>query len=170
MEKADSAPENYTFAARLARLEGVQPSWSNGRFYCHAHKYHHTFARRRVSGLAVWSLPARNPGINQEYACTVLSRWSDRLDDFYDRAEAMGVSESDLADLWEARLEKMLPEVRACEYFVMAAMPNECAHSHELICLRALPECQGRCSHFQLTSVAAKGQGIPPETHPERFK
>lgn len=91
----------------------------------------------------------RNPGYDTGLRCRVIARWSDDLDDFYDRAEAMGVEEDNVTGLWHSRFKTMLPEIRACEEFVMGDHPFRCALLHGLLCLAALPRCGGRCRRYR---------------------
>ncbi|MBU1248881.1 MAG: hypothetical protein KKB70_09290 [Proteobacteria bacterium] len=95
-----------------------------------------------------------NPGYEERHRCPIVVRWADRLEDFYLRAEAMGLEEERLKPLWEARSRDMLPEMRRCRWFVSGSHLLGCANLHELLCLQALPVCQGRCSHYRL----AKGE------------
>ncbi len=89
-----------------------------------------------------------NPGLDRSLACIVVTRWADNLDDFLGRAEAMGVEQSSVAAIWQSRIQEMLPEIRLCERFQAGDEPWECVHLDELLCVRALPVCLGRCRRF----------------------
>ncbi|MGE4503884.1 MAG: hypothetical protein AB7D51_00930 [Desulfovibrionaceae bacterium] len=106
-----------------------------------------------------------NPGLHQEHACAVVRGWTNQLDEFHDRAEAMGLGEERAGELWRVRFGRMRPEMRACPGFAPGAGPYECAHLDDRVCLSALPPCQGRCRRFQ--PFSEQSTATPnPENHP----
>lgn len=93
-----------------------------------------------------------NPGYTTSWRCRVLLRWEVAFDEFLERTEQFGVSQQAVPELWERKFNRMAREAFDCEYF--AHCENEevppCLHSHKGICLIELPECEGRCRHYEV--------------------
>jgi len=93
-----------------------------------------------------------NPGLHTEWRCLVLARWESVYDEFIDRAENFGLSESELGALWHKRFERLADEAVPCEDLRAGdgeSMP-ECRYLQEDICLLRLPVCAGQCERFRL--------------------
>ena len=91
-----------------------------------------------------------NPGYADEWRCQILKRWETAYDEFLLRAERMGVSPDDAAKLWDRQFERLARDVASCPDY--AFCHNEetpaCVHCLAGVCLTKLPECEGRCRHF----------------------
>ena len=93
-----------------------------------------------------------NPGYTKKWRCGVLLRWESVYDDFLVRAEAFGLEEDELSELWRERLERLMLQEGRCERYVYSRhveLPS-CGNSHETLCLLDLPRCEGRCRRFAL--------------------
>lgn len=93
-----------------------------------------------------------NPGYSPEWKCSVLCGWERAFDDFLARAEAFGLEQREVNTLWSRRFERLARKGVDCPEYVHDSMqdPPGCAWQHESLCLLALPECEGRCRHYQV--------------------
>ncbi|MBU1001492.1 MAG: hypothetical protein KKE73_03105 [Proteobacteria bacterium] len=91
-----------------------------------------------------------NPGFRDRWRCRVLTKWEKAYDDFLLRAEAFHLELANAVELWEARLERLLVQARQCPDYAGGAEESAtgCLNEIEGLCLRLLPECQGRCRHY----------------------
>jgi len=92
-----------------------------------------------------------NPGFHTAWRCSVLTRWESVYDEFLDRAENFGLSETELGVLWHRRFERLAEEAVPCPDAHPSdgeTMP-ECRHLLEDLCLLRLPECAGPCERFR---------------------
>lgn len=93
-----------------------------------------------------------NPGYHDEWRCRVITHWETAFDDFLARAENFGVHQDAVPDLWNRKFERMARETLRCNDFSYAAGADvpSCAHVCDGLCRLLLPECEGRCRHFEL--------------------
>jgi len=92
-----------------------------------------------------------NPGLATNTRCGVLRRWEAAYEEFLDRAESFGLTESSVPDLWRRRFERLAGIEVDCPDYVPAPggdMP-ECRHLFADLCLLRLPECPGTCRNFR---------------------
>lgn len=92
----------------------------------------------------------RNPGLDQELRCRVLTRLGRAFDDFLIRAEAMGLSEEQAGRVWQDRFPETLARQGSCRDYIpgdTTAFPD-CGNAAGELCLLALPACPGRCRRF----------------------
>ena len=92
-----------------------------------------------------------NPGYTQEWRCRVLARWETAYDEFLVRAELFGLEQSAVPDLWERQFERVARQAFDCDTYSYCpgAEPPACLHVLDGMCRLALPECRGRCRHYQ---------------------
>ncbi|MFW5734203.1 MAG: hypothetical protein ACOCWR_03995 [Oceanidesulfovibrio sp.] len=94
-----------------------------------------------------------NPGLNQEYRCTVLKRWENAFDALIDRVDAFGLDDEQASHIWERRLEAMIRRGAQCREFELLSgdvdaeeMPAiACRHVFGELCMLRLPRCGGIC-------------------------
>jgi len=91
-----------------------------------------------------------NPGYRRSYRCQVLNRWESAYDDFLSRAEAMGVRQESVPELWEIQFQRMAREAFHCRTHVFNHdfRPPACRHELDGLCVLGLPKCNGRCRHY----------------------
>ena len=92
-----------------------------------------------------------NPGYRRSYRCQVLNRWEAAYDDFLARAEAMGVEQENVPELWEIQFQRMAREAFHCRTHVFNHdfRPPACANELDGLCILGLPKCGGRCRHYR---------------------
>lgn len=91
-----------------------------------------------------------NPGLHQAWRCVVWRQWEEAFDSFLTRAEAFRLAEDTAGRIWEKRCAQLVAAARACPDFVPGgADPVGCALGRDLVCLRRLPGCAGRCTHYR---------------------
>jgi len=93
-----------------------------------------------------------NPGYSQVWRCRVFSRWESAFDDFLARAESFGVEQDAVPDLWQRQFERMARDVFDCEQYVYCHGEEApaCIHASDGLCIQAMPECKGRCRHYEV--------------------
>ncbi|MBI9078430.1 MAG: hypothetical protein JEY79_01660 [Pseudodesulfovibrio sp.] len=93
-----------------------------------------------------------NPGYTQGWRCRVLSRWESAFDDFLARAESFGIKSDVAPDLWGRQFERMARDVFDCEQYVCCQAEGipACLHESDGLCILMLPECSGRCCHYEV--------------------
>ncbi|TVM15967.1 hypothetical protein DPQ33_13440 [Oceanidesulfovibrio indonesiensis] len=97
-----------------------------------------------------------NPGLNQEFRCSVLKRWENAFDALIDRVDAFGLDDEQASHIWERRLETMIRRGTQCRNFELIAGDAEsdeapaiaCTHVHGDLCMLALPRCSGVCAYY----------------------
>ncbi len=93
-----------------------------------------------------------NPGYDPGFKCRVLARWESAFDEFLARAECFGVEQQAMPDLWRRQFGRLARKTFHCdeyEYCAEAEVPA-CLHALGGLCRLGLPECEGRCHHFQI--------------------
>lgn len=106
-----------------------------------------------------------NPGYCRDWRCSVLEGWEKLFDDFLMRAEAFGLEQTKVAELWEKQFARLSSDRLECPEFRFdseGGVPS-CAHRHEVLCLLTLPECGGRCRHYEVKRQQANTQTDPVE-------
>lgn len=103
-----------------------------------------------------------NPGYRQSYRCQVLARWETAYDDFLTRAEAMGIEQEQVPDLWERQFQRMVRDTFHCQTHVYNHdhRPPACGHELDGLCILGLPKCEGRCRHYQLDTLEDEQEDI----------
>ncbi|BBD07468.1 hypothetical protein [Desulfovibrio ferrophilus] len=93
-----------------------------------------------------------NPGFRERWRCKVLTEWEKAYDDFLLRAEAFHLKPEEAVELWEARLERLMAQARQCPDFSAGAEESAtgCLNELEGLCMKMLPECDGRCRHYTI--------------------
>ncbi len=93
-----------------------------------------------------------NPGYATDWKCRVLLRWEVAFDEFLERAEIFGVSQQAVPDLWERKFNRLAREAFDCKQYRHCAGADApaCLHAYDGLCRQELPECEGRCRHFQV--------------------
>ncbi len=101
-----------------------------------------------------------NPGYAYDWRCRVLSRWESAFDDFLERADAFGIEQSAVPDLWKRQFERMARNAFDCEQYSYChgAEAPACLHVMDELCRLSLPECGGRCRRY-IAEVKQKDNG-----------
>jgi len=91
-----------------------------------------------------------NPGYATSWRCRVLMRWETAFDDFLGRAEAFGVNQDAVPDLWGRKFERLARQAFDCEEYIYChgADVPACLHAMDGLCRNSLPSCDGRCRHY----------------------
>ncbi len=113
-----------------------------------------TDCRHNVRGRCLYE-ERLNPGYHRDWRCRVVQGWEESYDDFLLRAEAFRLEAAAAAGLWESHVERMVRRGPQCRDFVPGGdgVPG-CSRALEELCLLRLPECSGRCRHFE-----SRGEG-----------
>ena len=100
---------------------------------------------------------SRNPGLDPGLRCAVLAALTEKWDDFLDRAELFGLSESAASRIWNNRTHGSVFTETPCPGMAReagvkrpAGLPDiaECPYRADDACLLSMPGCSGRCEHF----------------------
>ncbi len=92
-----------------------------------------------------------NPGLSAAYGCDRLDRLTRAFDDFFDRAEAFGLSEEEILRLSAKQSGKTLPpgdcplEARSETVETAAREADRCPCFFQGLCLLMLPACCPPC-------------------------
>lgn len=89
-----------------------------------------------------------NPGYDDRWRCSVLLSLEKEYDKLIRQAEAFKLDEKVVAGLWDVRMSTCGSGSKICSG--QDAIYPECSALHGDICLLALPECDGVCSHYSL--------------------
>lgn len=97
-----------------------------------------------------------NPGLNQDFRCSVLKQWESAFDALIDRVDAFGLDDEQASHIWERRLEAMVRRGAHCRDFELNSSDVDseeapaiaCVHVHGDLCLLALPRCNGVCAYY----------------------
>ncbi|TVM33384.1 hypothetical protein DQK91_12015 [Oceanidesulfovibrio marinus] len=98
-----------------------------------------------------------NPGLNQDFRCTVLKRWEHAFDALIDRVDVFGLDDEQASHIWERRLEMMIRRGAQCHDFEILPVEDmdaeeapaiACAHVLGDLCLLTLPRCEGVCEYY----------------------
>jgi hypothetical protein len=104
-----------------------------------------------------------NPGLHREWQCAVLRAWEGEYDDVLSRADAFGLDPGAALRLWAQRAGRMGRPARICPDLAPGGEePLGCALAWELLCLRKVPACPGRCAHYRLRPAPAPGEAGGP--------
>lgn len=110
------------------------------------------FCRYYFQGICIYH-EIINPGLEESFRCSILAEMITIWDDFIDRAEVFGLSESVAGKIWASRMYektsfglwrlcRKLPPPLTSEAVV------ECQYRLLDACLLAMPACSGHCGHY----------------------
>ncbi|WP_147821587.1 hypothetical protein [Salidesulfovibrio onnuriiensis] len=93
-----------------------------------------------------------NPGYCREWRCSVLEDWERIFDEFLHRAEAFGLELREVNELWARQFDRLMRGNLECDRYEYdpGQDPPGCVWQHDGLCIPALPECSGRCRHYEV--------------------
>jgi hypothetical protein len=103
-----------------------------------------------------------NPGLREEWRCTVLTDMIREHDKLLDQAERFSLDRKEALAIWGRRLGELTNRLGRCPDYVPPPVPDAaeaggydgadgvpCAHAREWLCAKALPVCAGVCERFR---------------------
>lgn len=112
-----------------------------------------------------------NPGDNDEWACSEVTRFMREYDEFIDRADRFSLDDDKATRLWEGYVDELPPAGAMCSAYNPVCCSDECGQSSDndnltdcyyelnLICVIKLPVCAGVCRRYKHSQNAGTAAG-----------